>query len=70
VTRDEHLQWAKDRALACLPDEAGAMASFTSDLQKHEELRGHPGLELGYAEALAGFMRTPADVRRWIEGFR
>tara|TARA_R110002095_G_scaffold175043_3_gene152549 strand:- start:214 stop:435 length:222 start_codon:yes stop_codon:yes gene_type:complete len=38
MTRDQHLQWAKDRAKALLNsgDIAGGMASFTSDMGKHE----------------------------------
>tara|TARA_R110000744_G_scaffold338330_1_gene443527 strand:- start:51 stop:272 length:222 start_codon:yes stop_codon:yes gene_type:complete len=38
MTRSEHLQWAKDRAKELLNagDIAGGMASFTSDMGKHE----------------------------------
>ena len=37
MTRDEHLQWCKDRALAYLEKGkiAEGMASFTSDMSKH-----------------------------------
>lgn len=45
MNREEHLQWAKDRALEYV--EAGelqnAIASMISDLQKHPELEDHPG---------------------------
>jgi hypothetical protein len=37
MNRAEHLQWAKDRALAYLPhDPANAWASFASDIEPDE----------------------------------
>jgi len=45
-TRAEHLDWAKQRALAYLPDWQNAMASFVSDLNKHDETAGHAVQEL------------------------
>jgi hypothetical protein len=70
-TRAEHLAWCKERAIeyADRGDLAGAMASMGSDLNKHPELRGHQGVELMMLEAMGGFLRTPADIRRFIEGF-
>jgi hypothetical protein len=71
MTRAEHLQWAKDRALeyADRGDLADAMASMTSDLNKHPETKGHAGIELMGMLALAGHLRTRKDVREYIEGF-
>lgn len=62
-TRQEHLEWAKQRALAYVAQarkEAAsyngigvrkelseAFASMASDLRKHPELENHSGLELG-----------------------
>jgi len=67
LTRDQHLAWCKQRALAYLPaDPANAMASMLSDLTKHVGTREHPGREL--APMFYG-SRNPAEVRRWIEGF-
>ena len=39
MTRTEHLQWAKDRAVKIIEggDVASGMASFTSDMFKHPE---------------------------------
>jgi hypothetical protein len=70
MTRDEHLRWAKDRALEYV--DAGelnnAFASMGSDLQKHPELRNHPGWQLAVSLKMAGHM--PAhEMRAWIEGF-
>ena len=69
--RAEHLQWAKDRALAYSDsgDLNGAFASMASDLGKHDELAGHAGLEIGLLQMLGGLIRTPAQMRDFIEGF-
>jgi hypothetical protein len=68
LTREEHLQWAKERALQYLPgDPLNAMASMMSDLRKHPELEHHIGLQI--APILYGAHYDPQAVRRWIEGF-
>lgn len=70
MKRDEHLQWAKDRAVAYLPgDIPGALGSFISDMGKHEELKAHPGLELLGMLMITNNFRGPDDVKRQIEGF-
>jgi hypothetical protein len=47
MNRDEHLAWAKDRALAYLPgDPLEAMTSMMSELTKHPELKNHIGLRI------------------------
>lgn len=72
MNRDEHLKWAKERALAELERSGagitGAMASIQSDLRKHPDLRGHSGLELMFPLVLGGHMDTEQDVREFIEG--
>jgi hypothetical protein len=66
-TRAEHLAWCKKRALEYLPnDPQQAFASMASDLRKHDETRGHAGLELGMAMMMSGNM---GDMRKFIEGF-
>jgi len=40
-----------------------------SDLSKHDELKNHKGIEMGVMLMLVGNLRTPRDVRRFIEGF-
>ncbi len=70
MTRDEHLGWCKRRALAYLPgDPAQAMTSMFSDLDKHPETKGHIGIELGMRLMMAGQMKSPEEVRRFVEGF-
>ena len=56
MTRAEHLQWAKDRALeyADRGDMTNAIASMCSDLRKHPELENHAGAQLLVMMAAAG----------------
>lgn len=72
TTREEHLQWCKDRALEIL-DETGdvgqAYASFGSDMNKHEETRDHSAIGLGVALLFGGHNNTPDEMRKFIEGF-
>lgn len=72
MTRQEHLQWAKDRALeyADQGDVGSAVASMTSDLAKHPETRGHTGVMLMTMMAAAGHFDRPGELRQFIEGFR
>lgn len=73
MTRAEHLEWAKKRALEYLDagDLDHAFTSMLSDLRKHEELEKHCGIELGVmmAVGLRGWVSNPDEVRRWIVGF-
>lgn len=76
MDRAEHLEWAKQRALAELdtdPYGGGptlAVASLTSDLHKHPETAGHGGLELLWRLLAAGFLDDPTETRKHIEGFQ
>ncbi len=71
VPRDEHLQWAKDRALPYLDrgDLSQAFTSMCSDLNKHSELADHIGLRLGMGQQMIGNGMDREALRRWIEGF-
>jgi hypothetical protein len=71
MTRAEHLQWCKDRALEILQegDIPGAWASFVSDMGKHVETRGHMALELGHGLLFSGHNNDATKMRRFIEGF-
>ena len=73
MTRDEHLEWAKRRALEYLDrgDWLEAWTSLASDLMKHPDLEKHPGIEIGMM-----FITMPnsnytnvEEMRRFIEGF-
>jgi hypothetical protein len=68
--RDEHLAWAKQRALEYFEagDLASAVASMGSDLDKHPELRPNPVL---MQLAMLYLVNGDRDgVKRWMEGFR
>lgn len=77
-TRAQHLEWCKKRALEEL-DRPGdvreacknAFASMGNDLDKHPELAGHPGIQLG-AMLLFSDQREASDreaMRKFINGF-
>lgn len=67
MNRKDHLEWAKKRALAHLPhDPINAFTSMMTDLNKHSELRDHPGREI--SPASVGRATDAKAVRRWIEG--
>ena len=71
MTRDEHLAWAKKRALEYLDagDLTNALSSMGSDLSKHDELRGI-GAKMADLGLIAFINRDAVAMRRWIEGFR
>lgn len=67
MTRSEHLQWAKDRALAYLPhNPAEALTSFLSDMRKHEETANHPMLPMTAKMALGSLL---SDVGTHIQNY-
>lgn len=70
-TREEHLAWCKERALEYCDagDARNAYQSMASDLGQHDETREHSGIELGLMLMLIGDLSTPAEMRRFIEGF-
>jgi hypothetical protein len=72
MTRNEHLQWAKDRALQYVAagDIQNAFASITSDLRKHPDTVDHSGPELGMMLMLSGHLSTSTEMRTHIEGYR
>jgi hypothetical protein len=71
TTRAEHLQWCKKRALQyCdIGDVNQAFASMGSDLGKHPETANHIAIQLGTMMLIAGTLSTPAEMRKFIEGF-
>jgi hypothetical protein len=71
TTRAEHLKWCKQRALEyCdMGDVAQAFASMSSDLGKHPETENHAAIQLGTMLLIAGHLNSPAEMRKFIEGF-
>ena len=69
MTRDDHLAWAKRRALAYLPaSPQEAITSMLSDLGKHDELKGI-AQSMGMLAIMVISQSSISDVRRFIEGF-
>lgn len=71
MTRAEHLAWSKKRALEYVErgELAQAFTSMASDLEKHDELRGHKGIMIGTMLMLSGNLSSERDMRHFIEGF-
>jgi hypothetical protein len=71
-TREEHLEWCKERAREYLDrGELGdAVASMGSDLSKHSETNTAANGYLMMAVMLNVVDGDAAAVRRWVEGFR
>lgn len=71
MTRQEHLDWCKKRALEYVEngDVQQAVASMLSDLEKHSETAGHAGSQIGVMLLLGGFLNGSEKVKDWITGF-
>ena len=72
ATREEHMDWCKQRALAYVDrgELHNAFNSLATDLSKHPETRDHAAIELGMMRLVAGQLETEAEMRRFIEGMR
>ena len=70
MTRQEHLQWCKKRALEYLDQYKimEAITSMLSDLSKHEETR-EIGEKLGPLGTMCVMNHDLPGARRFIEGF-
>lgn len=71
MDRAEHLQWAKDRANACVDkgNITDALASMRSDLEKQPDLERHSGIGLGIIMVVNGHLSTAQEMRDFINGF-
>lgn len=71
MTRTEHLNWCKSRALEYCDagDVSGAFASMTSDLGKHPDTSNHVGIQMGAMLIFSGNLKTVSEMRDFINGF-
>lgn len=71
MTREEHLAWAKARALQYVEigELQNAFTSLGSDLSKHPETNNPELMMLGMRLLAGGALATPEAMRLWIEGF-
>lgn len=71
MTRNEHLEWCKKRALEYvdMDEPQNAWASMCSDLKKHPETANHAGIELGTMMVMNGHLSSQPEMRKFILGF-
>ncbi len=73
MTRQEHLQWCKDRALAYVDagDLTSALSSMLSDMGKHPETEKSLAATapLGMMLQIGGHLSRPEQMRDFINGF-
>lgn len=72
MTRDEHLAWAKTRALeyVAMGDLPNALASMSSDLNKHPETHSEAtDMLIANVGVLYVTTHNTSGMRRFIEGF-
>ena len=71
MTRQEHLDWCKQRAIeyVVIGDMENAFASMMSDIRKHKETSNHPAIHLGMMMMMSGALRNAEDMRKFINGF-
>lgn len=72
MTRDEHLAWCKQRAIAELDyshDPKQGLISMMSDLGKHPETINHSGIMLCAMMMLSGQLQTRQEAVNFINGF-
>lgn len=72
MTRDEHIEWCKRRAYEYLNvgDNQQAIASFLSDMTKHEETKEHFVQELLARYLFSNIGGVLNEARSLIEGTR
>lgn len=70
VTRSEHIEWCKQRALQFLDtgDWFQALASLQSDLTKNPKTVNHGAIQLASSLALNRYLNSCDSVRNFIEG--
>ena len=71
VSRKEHLEVCKKHALELVEagDLRNALVSLGSDLNKHPETADHMAIQLGVILLMSGQLDTPAEMRKFINGF-
>ena len=71
MTRTEHIQWCKDRAMEYVNEGnlQDAYTSMASDLGKHPETEGHPAIQIGMIMLMTGQLSTTSKMKKFILGF-
>ena len=71
-TRDEHLDWCKQRARECCErgDMLGALHSMGRDLKKHQDTARRPWIHLWLSSAKPHKISSKADVLKFIDDYK
>lgn len=71
MTRSEHLEWCKKRALEYIDSGniSDAYSSMVSDLRKHPETVDHNAIGLGMQLLISGNLSSITKMREFILGF-
>ena len=76
MNREQHLKWAKQRALAELDADrhgrgpVNALNSMMSDLGKHPDTASHPAIMVTGMLMFSGQLTGADEVQRHIDGFQ
>ena len=70
-TRDEHIEWCKQRARECCErgDMLGALHSMGRDLQKHPDTARRPWTQLWEQSKTHHNVNSKADVLKFIDEY-
>lgn len=72
MTRTEHLNWCKSRAMEYVNagDNQQAFSSMCSDTMKHEETKHHASTnQLGMSMLMGGMLDSRQQMTDWIQGY-
>ena len=71
MTRTQHIQWCKDRAIEYVNEGnlQDAYTSMASDLGKHPETEGHSAIQIGMIMLMTGQLSTTSKMKKFILGF-
>ena len=71
MTRSEHMQWCKNRALEYIKDGDinGGITSMMSDIRKHNETESDALSSLCMMMLMSGQLETTAQAEKFINGF-
>jgi len=73
MTREEHLKWCKERAIAEMDyykDPTKAIVSIMSDLRKHPETNNEALISLCGVTLLTKRIKSRQDAINFLNGFR
>lgn len=71
MTRSEHLQWCKDRAIEYIKagDIEQGIISMMSDIRKHPETDSKALVSLCMMMLMGGQLKTASEAEKFINGF-